>query len=166
MKKIKESLAGRKTYIIAAGAILTAFGAWLGDAISTKELIESIFAALGAATLRAGVKKAEVMMLLGLLILPGCAIHQTDVLSIKTRVAGLNVSYQGTGIQFGFISSVIQKVPTGTNQLYSARHFENFTMDQSANPFNTSIVENSGFGDVQVWTNAQGGAVVPKGKVQ
>lgn len=91
-------------------------------------------------------------------------INPHDIGSIKTRVAGLNIAYQGVGIQFGFISSVIQKVPTSTNQMYAPRHFENFNMDSTANPFNTSIIENSGFGDVQVYTNAQGGAIIPKAR--
>jgi hypothetical protein len=48
-------LAGNKTYIVCAGAILTAFGAWLGKAIDTTQLIQAIFAALGAAAIRSGV---------------------------------------------------------------------------------------------------------------
>lgn len=56
---IKASLAGRKTYIVAAGAILTALGAWLGDGMSTGELLTAIFSALGLSALRAGMSKAE-----------------------------------------------------------------------------------------------------------
>ncbi len=52
-----EWLKGKKTYIVAAAAILTAFGTYLGDGMSIGELITAIYAALATITLRAGVAK-------------------------------------------------------------------------------------------------------------
>jgi hypothetical protein len=49
-------LKGYKTYIVAAGAIITALGAYLSESISLTELVMSIFSASGLAALRAGVK--------------------------------------------------------------------------------------------------------------
>ncbi len=50
-------LQGYKTYIVAAGAILTALGAYLNGSISLSDLVSAIFAALTAMTLRAGIAK-------------------------------------------------------------------------------------------------------------
>jgi hypothetical protein len=51
-------LQGFKTYIVSAGAILTAVGAYLHGSISLTDLVSSIFAASTAMTLRAGIAKA------------------------------------------------------------------------------------------------------------
>ncbi len=48
MAKIKNALAGYKVYIVCAAAILTAIGAYASDAMTAKELVETIFAALAA----------------------------------------------------------------------------------------------------------------------
>ena len=58
LSKIKAALAGFKTYIVAGAAIATALVAWSGDSISTTQLIEAIFAAITAMTIRAGVAKS------------------------------------------------------------------------------------------------------------
>jgi hypothetical protein len=57
--KLLSFLSGKKTYIVAAGAILTALGAYLNSSISLTELIQAAFAALGASTLRAAISKGE-----------------------------------------------------------------------------------------------------------
>jgi len=49
-------LKGYKTYIIAAGTILTAMGAYLSDSITLVDFIFAVLGALGLGTLRAGVK--------------------------------------------------------------------------------------------------------------
>ena len=59
MSKILEFLKGRKTYFLMAGAILTAIGGYLGGELSTKELIEALFLALGMIGLRLGVSKVQ-----------------------------------------------------------------------------------------------------------
>jgi len=50
-------LQGWKTYIVAAGAILTALGAYLNGSIDLTQLITAIFAAVSAMTIRAAVAK-------------------------------------------------------------------------------------------------------------
>lgn len=54
-----EFLSGKKTYIVAAAAILTAAGAFASGTMNAKELVEAIMAALGVSFLRAGVAKVE-----------------------------------------------------------------------------------------------------------
>jgi len=50
-------LSGYRTYIVCAGAILTAIGAYASKSIDLTTLIQSIFAALAGITLRAGIAK-------------------------------------------------------------------------------------------------------------
>ncbi len=55
---IQEFLAGKKTYIAAAGLALTALAAYAGDG-DVKTLVEGLLQALALAGLRAGVEKVE-----------------------------------------------------------------------------------------------------------
>jgi hypothetical protein len=57
MSKILTWLQGKKTYIVAAAAILTAIGAYLTGTITGVQLVEAIFAAIGTVTMRAGIAK-------------------------------------------------------------------------------------------------------------
>ena len=59
MTKALIWLRGKKTYVVAAAAILTAFSAYLSDKIDIQALVAALFAAIAAMTMRAGVKKAE-----------------------------------------------------------------------------------------------------------
>ncbi len=52
-------LQGKKTYFIAFGAILTAVGAYLGGSVSLTELVSTVYAALGAMTLKAGQNRIQ-----------------------------------------------------------------------------------------------------------
>ena len=52
-------LDGYKTYIVAAGAILTAVGGYLTGAVDAVTAINSVLAALGLSTLRHGVSKID-----------------------------------------------------------------------------------------------------------
>ncbi|TSA40161.1 hypothetical protein D4Q85_00250 [bacterium] len=58
LTNIKAAVAGWKTYIVAGAAIITALVAWSGDTITLQQLIEAIFAAVAAMTIRAGVAKS------------------------------------------------------------------------------------------------------------
>jgi len=51
-----EKLRGCKTYIVAAAAILGALGGWLGDELTTKELLFAGVAAVEAIFIRSGIK--------------------------------------------------------------------------------------------------------------
>lgn len=51
-----DFLKGKKTYILAAGASLTAIGGYLSGIITLPDLLQSLFIASGFGTLRAGVK--------------------------------------------------------------------------------------------------------------
>ena len=52
-------LQGKKTYIVAIGAIVTAVGAYTEGSIDLSQLVAAIFAALGAMTLKAGQTRIE-----------------------------------------------------------------------------------------------------------
>lgn len=58
LQKIKNAISGKKLYITAAAAIITAIVAWSQDAITTTQFVEAVFVAIGAMTLRAGVEKS------------------------------------------------------------------------------------------------------------
>jgi len=47
---------GKKTYIVAIGAILTAVGAYFNNMMPLGDMIEAIFAAVAVVTLRKGIK--------------------------------------------------------------------------------------------------------------
>ena len=47
---------GKKTYILAVGAILTALGAWLSGTMELGAFVEAVVAASMAMTLRKGMK--------------------------------------------------------------------------------------------------------------
>ena len=63
MAEIIEWLKGKKTYFVAALAILTAVVAYINGGIDVKQLVEAIFAALGGITLRAAVAKGATKLL-------------------------------------------------------------------------------------------------------
>lgn len=56
---MKQYLKGRKTYITAILAAITAVGSYLLDEISLQDMIEACFAALTAMTIRAAIGKPE-----------------------------------------------------------------------------------------------------------
>ena len=110
------------------------------------------------------------VLLATLNILGGCtspAIKAGDVVSIKERFFGLNVSQspsdQTPQVKVGFSTTVIQFVPTSTNDLHSARYADTFTLKQGLNPFGFDVEETSGFGDVLIGTNGYTRAIVPAG---
>ena len=69
-------------------------------------------------------------------------------------------------VDCGAFSSIIHINNTSTNQLYSAPQFSTASAIATANPFNTSIQETWGAGNVsaQVQTNDAGGGTVVKTK--
>jgi hypothetical protein len=69
-------------------------------------------------------------------------------------------------VDCGAFSSIIHINNTSTNQLYSAPQFSTASAISSANPFNTSIQETWGAGNVSanVNTNSAGGGTVVKAK--
>lgn len=54
----KGILSGKKTYIVATTGLFTAIGAYLYGGIDMKELIEALFIAVGAFTMRQGIEKS------------------------------------------------------------------------------------------------------------
>jgi hypothetical protein len=69
-------------------------------------------------------------------------------------------------VDCGAFSSIIHINNTSTNQLYSAPQFSTASAMASANPFNTTIQETWGAGNVSasVQTNSAGGGTVVKSK--
>lgn len=57
LSKFLFFLQGKKTYLICASAIITALIAYANGQLGIVGLIQAIFAALGAASLRAGIAK-------------------------------------------------------------------------------------------------------------
>lgn len=53
--RLRAFLRGRKTYLTAAAAALTAFAAWNAGTLTDAEALRVIFEALGFSTLRAGI---------------------------------------------------------------------------------------------------------------
>lgn len=103
------------------------------------------------------------------IILTGCTtvIKSDKIVSIKQRTFGINVGTdpvnQTPRIQLGLVTTVWQMIPTSrTGQIYAPRYFDTFELGQSGNPFRSEIRENTGTGDVAVYTNATGGAIIPK----
>jgi hypothetical protein len=78
-------LKGYKTYIIAAGAILTALGAYLSDSISLTDLVMAIFAALTAMGMRAGINNAaaDVIKKVGLFALCASMLGLTSCANLQ-----------------------------------------------------------------------------------
>lgn len=53
--KIKTAVRGKKTYLLAIGAIIGSVVAWSEDMMGTLDLIKALFTAAGMMTLRAGI---------------------------------------------------------------------------------------------------------------
>lgn len=60
IQRIQDFLAGKKTYLLAIVAIITALVAWSEDGLSLTELITAVFIALQTMFIRAGVRKVAV----------------------------------------------------------------------------------------------------------
>jgi len=56
-KKVRDFLKGKKTYLTAVTAILTALVAWSSDSISATELVVALFVAFQTMFIRAGMNK-------------------------------------------------------------------------------------------------------------
>lgn len=119
-----------------------------------------------------GIGTAMALGLIGLMVLMcGCktALQSDKIIVLKQRCFGVVVETSSTTangtptIKLGSISTVWQMVPTSTNTLYAPRYMDTYDLSQSVNPFDTSIRENSGFGDVMVGysTNDSSKAIVP-----
>ncbi len=57
LTKVKEYLKGKKTYLVAAAAIITAVVGYSDGTLDLIQLIEAVFVAVGFGTLRAGIAK-------------------------------------------------------------------------------------------------------------
>ena len=59
LKKLRGVLIGKKTYILALGAVIGIVIAWMNGQVTDIEAVQQIWAALVATTIRSGVKGAE-----------------------------------------------------------------------------------------------------------
>lgn len=57
LREARAFLSGKKTYLIALGAIVAAVAAWAQGTLDNTQAVEAIVAALLALTMRAGVEK-------------------------------------------------------------------------------------------------------------
>ena len=60
IEKIRNALSGGKTYLVCAGAIITAIVAFVNGTIDVVQLVQAIFTAVAGMTIRAGVGKNKV----------------------------------------------------------------------------------------------------------
>jgi len=58
LTKIKAAISGKKLYITAVVAIITAVVSWSQDAITLQQFVEAVFLAAGSIFLRAGIEKS------------------------------------------------------------------------------------------------------------
>lgn len=116
------------------------------------------------------------LILVGVLTLglfTGCttALKSDKIVLVKSRWFGINITAttetsQTPKIRLGWGSEVFAMIPTATNQPINAPKVgDTFELGQGLNPFSTSIKDNLWTGDVEVRTNATGGAIIPKGPV-
>lgn len=81
------------------------------------------------------------------LVLCSCSIGKFNqppygsAVTTHSRFFGVNVAYQGTGIQLGWGSTTWSVLPVSTNKIFAATVSDTFRLGQSANPFNTTITE-------------------------
>ena len=59
MTKIRNYLQGKKTYLVAAGAVIAVVIAWASGDLETPDAVRDIVAAIIAVTVRAGVEQAK-----------------------------------------------------------------------------------------------------------
>lgn len=58
LDQLRDVLRGRKTYLVAIAAIATALAAFAGGTITDTELVRTIYEAVAACTIRAGIATA------------------------------------------------------------------------------------------------------------
>lgn len=97
------------------------------------------------------------------LLLVGCTtiMNSDKMVIVKTRGLGIIVETSSTSanstpsVKMGFFSEIVQIIPTGTNVVYAPPYMDTFNIGQSANPFDTTIQEDTGIGNVTLGgTNA------------
>jgi hypothetical protein len=101
---------------------------------------------------------------LTLLSTTGCVSTVMDsnkIIAVKTRCFGLIIETSTTSanatptIKLGFVSQVIQIIPTSTNApIYAPNYVDTFDLGQGLSPFNTKISEDTGTGNVVIGTNS------------
>ena len=108
-------------------------------------------------------KKILYSILIGLIFLAsGCSTayyRSGNLIAVKQRFVGLSIAQNPTTqmyqLYFGYGSTVYQMVPTSTNHIYAPNYLDTFDLGVGsswANPFNTSISEDTGTGDDVVFT--------------
>lgn len=59
LERLRAFLAGKKTFFISGAAVLTALAAYSTGTITSVELIESLYQAAAACTIKAGIARAN-----------------------------------------------------------------------------------------------------------
>lgn len=60
LAELRAFLQGRKTYLVVIAAVVSALAAWSNGAITDIELVRSLYEALAASTIRAGISSQGV----------------------------------------------------------------------------------------------------------
>jgi len=123
-------------------------------------------------------RKLPLLLMAAAVVAPslvGCttALQSDKIVAIKTRGIGLivetaNVANGTPTVKFGFVSTVVQLVPTSTNAPVQApRYMDTFDTKSGFNPFDIGIKEATGSGDVMVGqgTNDTSKAIIPSGYI-
>ena len=105
------------------------------------------------------IRSALLISLLALLVGCSTVYDSNKITAVKTRCFGLIVETSSTSangtpsIKLGFVSQVVQIIPTATNQMYAPPYVDTFDLGQSINPMDTKISEDTGTGFVASGTN-------------
>jgi hypothetical protein len=94
---------------------------------------------------------SAISMKFWLLILPllcGCNIAKFNKPPVwasavihHSRFTGLNASYNGTGVKFGWGSDVWEIIPVSTNKVFTAQVSDTFKLTSGLNPWAVQITE-------------------------
>jgi hypothetical protein len=109
------------------------------------------------------------ILTIGLLALTGCvtALKSDKIVAVKQRCFGIVVETASTAsgppsVKLGFVSTVVQIIPTSTNgPIYAPEYVDTFDLGQGAMPFTTSISEDTGTGQVTLGGTNGAGALRP-----
>jgi len=91
---------------------------------------------------------------LAIFSLTGCLALQKgnkDIQTVDQRLLGFQIAEPTSDvkIQFGFISTRTQRIPTSTNVLYTPNYMQNFSFKKDS-LWRSDITDNSGSGNVYV----------------
>lgn len=90
----------------------------------------------------------KALLLIPLLLCGGCQVYKynkpptwASAVTTHNRFFGINLAYQGVGVQLGWGSTVYTVLPVSTNQVFIPKFSDTYSVGQTVNPFDTRIRE-------------------------